>query len=111
MDRVVFMFPFHWFNLTPLLKAYMNEVWTQWAPQALKGKKMLVVTTVGADASIYTHEGRIGLTIEEVLAPMKASANYAGMTYLEPLAFLGVAKADEKMIRTYQLRLAERLRE
>ncbi|MDR2452879.1 MAG: NAD(P)H-dependent oxidoreductase [Candidatus Accumulibacter sp.] len=111
MDRVVFMFPIHWFNLTPMLKAYFNEVWTQWAPQALKGKKMLVVTTVGAKASAYTREGRIGFTIEEVLAPMKASANYAGMIYLEPLAFLGVSEADEKMIRACQDRLAERLRE
>lgn len=110
-DLVVFMFPIHWFNLTPMLKAYMNEVWTQWAPRALKGKKLLVVTTVGAEASAYTHAGRIGLTIQEVLTPMRASANYAGMTYLEPLAFLGVSKADEKTIRTYQGQLAQRLSE
>lgn len=111
MDRVIFMFPIHWFNLTPMLKAYMNEVWTQWAPQALKGKKLLVVTTAGAEASAYTHEGRIGLTIQEVLAPMRASANYTGMIYLEPLAFLGVSKADEKAIHGYQNQLAQRLRE
>ncbi|MBU68624.1 MAG: NAD(P)H dehydrogenase [Cupriavidus sp.] len=110
MDRVVFMFPIHWFNLTPMLKAYMNEIWTQWAPQALKGKKLMVVATAGADASAYSHEGRIGLTIQEVLAPMRASANYAGMTYLEPLAFLGVSNADEKAIRSYQGQLAQRLR-
>jgi glutathione-regulated potassium-efflux system ancillary protein KefF len=111
MDRVVFMFPLHWFNLTPMLKAYMNEIWTQWAPHALKGKKLMVVTTVGADASAYTHKGRIGLTIQEVLAPMRACANYAGMTYMEPLAFLGVSGVDEQAIRSYQAQLAQRLRE
>jgi len=111
MDRVVFMFPIHWFNLTPMLKAYFNEVWTQWAPQALKGKEMLVVTTAGANEKAYAHDGRIGLTIDEVLAPMKASANYAGMTYLAPLAFLGVSETDEKIIRTYQDQLNKRLRE
>ena len=31
-DRVVFLYPTHWFNLTPMLKAYLNEVWTYgWA--------------------------------------------------------------------------------
>jgi glutathione-regulated potassium-efflux system ancillary protein KefF len=24
VDRVVYMFPVHWFNLTPMLKAYLN---------------------------------------------------------------------------------------
>jgi glutathione-regulated potassium-efflux system ancillary protein KefF len=109
--RVVFMFPTHWFNLTPMLKAYLNEVWTVWAPGALNGKEMLVVTTTGADAAAYTHEGKIGLTIEEVLAPMRASANYTGMTYLKPLAFLGVTNASPEMIRSYQQALFERLAE
>lgn len=111
VGRVVYMYPIHWFNLTPMLKAYFNEVWFQWAPQALKGKKMLVVVTAGADEKKYSHEGNIGLTIEEVLAPMKACANYVGMTYLTPLAFLGVTGADENKIRTYQKQLAERLNE
>ncbi|QSX32108.1 NAD(P)H-dependent oxidoreductase [Shewanella avicenniae] len=25
-NRIVFSFPIHWFNLTPMLKAYLNEV-------------------------------------------------------------------------------------
>lgn len=108
-DTVVYMYPIHWFNLTPMLKAYFNEVWFQWAPEALKDKKMLVVITAGADKEAYSHEGKIGLTIEEILAPMKASANYTGMTYLEPLTFLGVSNADESKIRDYQEQLKERL--
>ena len=93
-----------------LLKAYFNEVWFQWAPQALKGKEMLIVVTAGAKEDAYSHGGKIGLTIGEVLAPMKACANYVGMTYLEPLTFLGVSGANEDRIRTYQSQLAERLR-
>lgn len=27
MERLVLIYPAHWFNLTPLLKAYLNEVW------------------------------------------------------------------------------------
>lgn len=110
VDTVIYMYPIHWFNLTPMLKAYFNEVWFQWAPQALKGKKMLVVVTAGAGEKNYSHEANIGLTIEEILAPMKACANYVGMTYLKPLAFLGVTGADENKIRTYQKQFAERLK-
>lgn len=109
IDTVVYMYPIHWFNLTPMLKAYFNEVWFQWAPQALKGKKMLVVVTAGASSEAYSHKGNIGLTIEEILAPMRASANYVGMTYLKPLTFLGVTGADESKISGYLKQLAERL--
>lgn len=109
IDTVVYMFPIHWFNLTPMLKAYFNEVWFQWAPKELKRKKMLVVVTAGAGESSYSHQGNIGLTIEEILAAMKACANYVGMTYLKPLTFLGVTGADETKIRSYQKLLTERL--
>lgn len=45
VDRVVYMFPVHWFNLTPMLKAYLNQVWAYgWAlgpeGKALRGKQM-----------------------------------------------------------------------
>ena len=92
-----------------MFKAYFNEVWFQWAPQALKGKKMLVVVTAGASEKAYSHNGNIGLTIAEILAPMKACANYVGMTYLEPLTFLGVTGANESKIQSYQNQLTERL--
>ncbi len=31
-DRIVFMFPTHWFNITPMMKAYMNDVWGSVGP-------------------------------------------------------------------------------
>lgn len=109
MDRVVFMFPLHRFNLTPMLKAYLNEVWLHWGHYELRGKKMLVVITTGLEARQYSHEGHIGLTINEILAPMRACANYMNMIYLEPLAFLGVTGADFYTIRSYQLQFKQRL--
>lgn len=91
-DRIVFLFPIHWFNLTPMLKAYLNMVWTYgWAfgPEgtALKGKEMQVVVTAGASAFTYSEAGIIHSSMAEVLTPMKASALYIGMKYNEPLAF------------------------
>jgi glutathione-regulated potassium-efflux system ancillary protein KefF len=106
VDRVVYIYPIHWFNLTPMLKAYFNSVWFQWAPTALRGKEMLVVVTAGADEKDYSADGKIGLSMEEILAPMHASANYVGMSYLPPLIFLDV---DKSRVTTYQKQLADRL--
>lgn len=90
VDRVVYLFPIHWFNLTPMLKAYLNKVWSYgWAfgpgGTALKGKEMQVVVSAGASAHTYSAKGLVQSTIGDVLTPMKASALYVGMTYAEPL--------------------------
>lgn len=118
VDQVVYLFPIHWFNLTPMLKSYLNLVWTYgWAfgpgSNALRGKAMQVVVSAGADAHTYTHQGLIRSTMDEVLTPMKASALYVGMRYLPPLAFHGMMGASEAMLasagRAFTDRLAEPL--
>lgn len=91
-DRIVFLFPIHWFNLTPMLKAYLNQVWSYgWAfgpnGTALKDKEMQLVVTAGATEFTYSHAGVISSTMDEVLTPMKASAYYIGMKYNQPLTF------------------------
>lgn len=113
-DRIVFVFPIHWFNLPPMLKAYLNEVWTYgWAfgPQgtALKGKEMQVVVTAGASEHTYSDAGIIRSTIDEVLTPMKASALFIGMTWLKPLAFFGAMGVDASTLADYRARFAETL--
>lgn len=99
VDRVVYLFPIHWFNLTPMLKAYLNQVWTYgWAfgPEgaALRGKRMQVVVTAGATEYTYSEEGVIRSSMDEVLTPMKASALYVGMEYLPPRAFYAARDAQ-----------------
>ncbi|MEK8028598.1 NAD(P)H-dependent oxidoreductase [Pseudaquabacterium rugosum] len=94
VERVICVFPIHWFNLTPMLKAYLNRVWTWgWSHgpggQALRGKTMQLVVSAGATAHTYSPQGVIHATMDEVLAPMKASALYVGMDYAAPLAFYG----------------------
>jgi len=91
-DRIVYLYPTHWFNTTPMLKAYMNRVWAYgWAfgpeGRALQGKELQIVTTAGASEFTYSTEGLIHSTMDEVLTPMKASALYVGMKYNAPLAF------------------------
>lgn len=115
-DRVVYLFPIHWFNLTPMLKAYLNQVWSYgWAfgpgGNALKNKEMLVVVTAGASQHTYSAEGLIRSTMDEVLTPMKASAYYVGMKYASPLAFHDAMGPTSDTIAMLQTAFLERLRE
>ncbi|KFZ37987.1 NAD(P)H dehydrogenase [Shewanella mangrovi] len=89
-DRIVYLYPTHWFNITPMLKAYFNQVWSYgWAfgpgGEALKGKTLLAVTSAGAGEQMYSADGLVQSTMDEVLTPMKANALYVGMHYAEPL--------------------------
>lgn len=113
-DRIVFLYPTHWFNLTPALKAWLNEVWTYgWAfgpgANALAKKELLVVTSAGASEFTYSHDGLIRSSMDDVLTPIKASALYVGMAYLPPLAFYEVAGKNRDDVPDFQRQLAARL--
>jgi Putative NADPH-quinone reductase (modulator of drug activity B) len=110
MERLVFIFPIHWFNLTPMLKAYLNDIWGSGPPPELRGKELFVVTTTGGSEDAYSSAGRLGFSIEEVLTPLRASANYTGMQFSEPLCFFA-ASGDAASLRRYRETLAARLRE
>ena len=114
VDRIVYLFPIHWFNITPMLKAYLNRVWTYgWAfgPEgnALRGKAMQVVVSAGASEQTYSHQGLIESTMEEVLTPMKASALYVGMRYLPPLAFYDNMGPTEATLAAMRQAFSEQL--
>ena len=110
MERLVLIFPIHWFNLTPMLKAYMNEIWGSGAPSELRGKELRVVCTTAGGEDAYSPKGRLGFTIEDVLTPLRASANYTGMKFAKPLCFFA-ASGDATALRGYQETLAARLRQ
>lgn len=107
-QRIVFMFPTHWFNITPMMKAYMNDVWGNVGPGLWQGKEMMIVTTAAGGSSTYGENGRLGISLADVFWPMKASALHAGMTYLEPLAFEGISRSQ---LPEYQQALIERLQQ
>lgn len=113
-DRVVYLFPIHWFNLTPMLKAYLNQVWSYgWAfgpdSHALRNKEMQVVVTAGADQHTYSAEGVIRSSMGEVLTPMKTSAYYVGMKYASPLAFYNAMGVSEETLEEFCRTFVDRL--
>lgn len=105
-ERIVFLFPTHWFNITPMMKAYLNETWGSVGPGLWQGKEMLVVSTAAGGRETYGKNGRVGVELSEVFLPMKASALHCGMTYLPPLVFEGVSHAR---IEEYKKAFKQRL--
>ncbi|QZN94839.1 NAD(P)H-dependent oxidoreductase [Symbiopectobacterium purcellii] len=106
-SRVVFIFPTHWFNITPMMKAWLNDTWGSVGPGVWQGKDMLIVSTAAGGSSTYGEAGRIGVTLADVFLPMKASALHAGMTYLTPLVF---QNASSSKLPDFQRQLIERLK-
>lgn len=106
-QRIVFLFPTHWFNITPMMKAWLNDTWGSVGPGLWQGKEMLVVSTAAGGASTYGENGRIGVALADVFLPMKASALHVGMTYLPPLVF---ENASNSKLPEYQRQLVERLK-
>lgn len=104
--RVVFIFPTHWFNITPMMKTWLNDTWGSVGPGIWQGKEMMIVTTAAGGESTYGESGRIGVSLADVFTPMKASALHAGMTWLPPLAF---ENASRSRLPEYQRQLVERL--
>lgn len=115
-DNIIYMYPTHWFNTTPAMKAYLNQVWTYgWAfgpgGEALKGKSFRIVTTAGASEFTYSAQGLIRSSMEEVLTPMKASALYVGMVYEPALAFYSAMGLNEPQLEDIRQRFSALLRE
>ena len=104
--RVVFIVPTHWFNITPMMKAWLNDTWGSVGPGIWQGKEMMIVTTAAGGESTYGESGRIGVSLADVFTPMKASALHAGMTWLPPLVF---ENASRRRLPEYQRQLVERL--
>ncbi|MDV5171590.1 NAD(P)H-dependent oxidoreductase [Photobacterium rosenbergii] len=105
-QRIVFIFPTHWFNITPMMKAYLNDTWGSVGPGLWRGKEMMIVTTAAGGAPTYGKNGRIGVDLDEVFTPMQASALHAGMKYLPPLTFQSISSSQ---LPNYQQALIERL--
>lgn len=102
-DRIVFQFPFHWYNITPMLREWQNLVLEYgWAfgPKGnkLKGKEFVVATSIGGPEHSYQAGGYNNYSISELLKPMQQVANLTQMKYLEIFKIHGaVVITDEDL--------------
>lgn len=94
-DHIILQFPIYWFNCTPLLKKWIDDVFTHgWAHgsngKKLEGKKFGIAVSVGGGKEDYTSNGTASsFTMEDVLMPFKASFKYVGAVMLPYYAAYG----------------------
>ncbi|UGU15166.1 NAD(P)H-dependent oxidoreductase [Sinomicrobium kalidii] len=94
-DRIVFQFPFYWFNCPPLFKKWLDEVLTHgWAygknsPYQLSGKKIALGITAGINEVDYHPSGRYKYTLERLTTPFELTFDYIHADYRSFFAFYG----------------------
>ena len=93
-DFVVFQFPVYWYSYPPLLKKWLDTVFTHgWAygsqGHALEGKTFGLALSVGDKKENYTPTGTVKFTVDEIMIPFKASANHVGAKVLPYFAVFG----------------------
>ncbi|MFM2590433.1 NAD(P)H-dependent oxidoreductase [Vibrio sp. TBV020] len=89
-DVVVLQFPFYWYSMPALLKKWVDDVMAfnfAYGPEGdkLKGKALIISTTIGGPAESYDPLGYNHFTIEQLLYPIQQTAYLAGMNYQKPI--------------------------
>ncbi|WP_205510174.1 NAD(P)H-dependent oxidoreductase [Longitalea arenae] len=111
-DKIVFQFPFYWFNCPPFFKKWLDDVLTYgWAYGSksgykLQGKKIALAISAGIDEEEYRADGKYRYTMKELTAPFEITFEYVKAAYQPPFVFYGMehnARADriEKSVGDY----------
>ncbi|MDF2884409.1 MAG: putative NADPH-quinone reductase [Clostridiaceae bacterium] len=95
-DTIIFQFPLYWYSYPPLLKKWLDDVFTHgWAygskGKKLKGKKLGIAMSIGDKEENYLPTGSVNFTVDEVIVPFKASAVHVGAIVLPYFATFGVS--------------------
>ncbi|WP_342552235.1 NAD(P)H-dependent oxidoreductase [Paenibacillus sp. FSL R7-0652] len=95
-DHIILQFPLYWYSYPPLLKKWLDDVFTHgWAygskGKRLHGKRMGLAITIGDKQENYAKGAPIGYSVEELMAPFKASMNHVGVTALPHYAVYGAS--------------------
>ena len=95
-DKIVFQFPYYWFNCPFLLKKWLDDVlvhgWAYGSKSGYKvaGKKIALAMSVGVDEHEYQPSGIYKYTLEELTRPFELSFEYVKADYRPFFAFYGL---------------------
>lgn len=110
---VVLQHPMYWYSMPPLLKLWIDKVFTQgWAygkgAVGLKGKGLLWAVTTGGQQDHFQIGDYPGFSV--LAQPLHATAIYCGMRWLDPVvvhgAYAGACEGQQAQIEHYCARLA-----
>ncbi|MCR8663008.1 glutathione-regulated potassium-efflux system oxidoreductase KefF [Pseudomonas sp. 21TX0197] len=111
-DLVVLQHPMYWYSYPPLMKLWIDNVFTHgWAygkhAHALKDKPLLWAVTTGGDEDHFGIGAHPGFSV--LAQPLQATAIYCHMRWLEPVVFHGAYTADPTALHTHLEHYSARL--
>ena len=113
-DLLVWLHPIHWYGMPPLMKLWLDEVFSfGWAygpgGQALKGKDLWLATSTGGPESSYGPLGYNRHFFDAFLPPYEQTAALAGLRFLPPLVLHGAHRASAAEVAGHAQMLVQRL--
>jgi len=95
---VVWQHPMYWYGVPALMKLWFEVVLTEgWAfgtRQALAGKDCMWVATTGGGPDAFSPNGRHAYPFETFVPPVRQTARYCGMNFLDPVVVHGAHRLD-----------------
>jgi glutathione-regulated potassium-efflux system ancillary protein KefF len=111
---VVWLHPVHWYSMPPLMKLWLDEVFSfGWAygpgGHALQGKDLWLVASTGGPEDSYHPSGYNRYAFDAFLPPYEQTAALAGMRWLPPLVLHGAHRVGDAELSGHAQLFAERL--
>lgn len=111
---VVWLHPLHWYGMPPLLKLWLDEVFTYgWAygpgGKQLAGKDLWLVASTGGTEASYRPDGHNRFFIDAFWPPYEQTAQLAGMRFLPPMLLHGAHHAAAAEIDDHVATLVDHL--
>ena len=115
-DALVLLHPIYWYSAPGLLKHYLDVVFVKgWAygPEGtkLQGKDCLWVATTGGDDEAYSGSGRHEQPFGQFSQPMRQTARYCGMRWLDPFVLHASHQIDAAALAKTAEQLRQRISE
>lgn len=109
-EMIVWHHPFYWYSCPPLFKQWIDmvlEVGWAYGPggDALEGKSIMQVITVGGGYQAYQESGYNRFPIREFLRPFEQTANLCKMNYFPPFVIHGTHRLSREQLIEYSSEL------
>ena len=111
---LVWLHPVHWYSMPPLLKLWLDEVFTfGWAygpgGRALVGKQLWLAASTGGPEASYQPDGYNRYFFDAFMHPNEQTAALCGLRWLPPLVLHGAHRADQAELDAHAAVFAQRL--
>lgn len=94
-SHLILQFPLYWFNCPPLLKKWLDEVFTYgWAygstsGHKLKDRKFALAVSAGISQEDFAQGSRYAYSLQQILLPFEMTAKYVQADYASFYPFYG----------------------